>query len=59
MADTRAELLGCLDGVLLGEGEVAGIETEVNIARIGVVHQALGFLEGLAQPLPYGDGSTA
>ena len=24
-----------------------GIETEVNIARIGVVHQALGFLEGL------------
>ena len=47
MADTRAELLGCLDGVLLGEGEVAGIEAEVNIARIGVVHQALGFLEGL------------
>ena len=42
VADTRAELLGCLDGVLLGEGEVAGIKAEVNVTRIGVVHQALG-----------------
>ena len=47
MTDTRTEFLGCLYGVLLGEGEVASIKAEVNVARIGVVHQALGFLEGL------------
>ena len=39
--------LGSLYGILLGEGEVAGVEAEVNVARIGVVHQALGLLEGL------------
>ena len=47
VSNARAEFLRRLDSILSGKSKVAGIKAKPNIARIGVIHQTLGFCKCL------------
>ena len=47
MTDARAEQLCCLYGVLAGERKMSGVKAQIDVARIGIIHQTLGLLDCL------------